>query len=231
MADLNQYVLPLFEALIDSDEIKETPRFLGMAFSINKNGAIATCAHLFSDLNPEKSVIAIQMSDYQLFPVEDIKKHEKYDFAIATVKRPVDIVLPFIPHEQYLAGLDVMAYGVNSNGKIGQQLDLCPRLMKGHIVRIAEQSPLVCAKSICEVSFPSLAGFSGTPILTTNGSQQYVAGMLYGNYESSIELFKVTDINDSGDVYNEQIHRVYEFGLAHTPSDMRQFLKDLGYES
>ena len=230
MADFNQYVLPLFEALIDDGEIKETPRFLGMAFNINKDGAVATCAHLFTDLDDKKSVIAIQMTDSHFFLVENIKCHEKYDFAIATVKRPVDIVLPFVPQEDYQAGLDVMAYGVNSNGKKGQKLDMCPRLMKGHIVRIGENPPVDHAKSICEVSFPSLAGFSGTPILS-NGSQQYVAGMLYGNYESSIELFKVTDIDDSGNSYNEQIHRVFEFGLAHTPEDMRQFLKDLGYES
>jgi len=102
--------------------------------------------------------------------------------------------------------------------------------MKGHIVRVGENSPVEHAKSICEVSFPSLAGFSGTPILS-DGEQQYVAGMLYGNYESSIQLFKITGINDSGNKCNEEIHRVYEFGLAHTPSDIRQFLSDLGYEA
>lgn len=230
MADFNQYVLPLFEALTENNEIKETPRFLGMAFNINKSGAIATCSHLFSDLDESKKVIAIQMNDYVGFPVEDIKCHEKYDFAIATVKRPVEIVLPLMPTEGYLAGIDVIAYGLNSNGLKGQQLDLCPRLMKGHIVRIGEDSPLEHAKSICEISFPSLAGFSGTPILS-NGPQQYVAGMLYGNYESSIELFKVTEIDESGNKYNEQIHRVFEFGLAHTPSDIRQFLKDLEFEA
>ena len=119
---------------------------------------------------------------------------------------------------------------MNSNGLKGQQLDLCPRFMKGHIVRVGENSPVEHAKSICEVSFPSLAGFSGTPILS-DGEQQYVAGMLYGNYESSIQLFKITGINDSGNKCNEEIHRVYEFGLAHTPSDIRQFLSDLGYEA
>ncbi|CDU05625.1 hypothetical protein VCR14J2_390316 [Vibrio coralliirubri] len=230
MADFNKYVIPLFEALIDAGEIKETPRFLGMAFSIDKDGTIATCSHLFADLDDTKVVIAIQMSDSQFFLVENIDCHQKYDFAIASVRRQVEIVLPFVPQEDFLAGLDVMAYGVNSNGKIGQQLDMCPRLMKGHIVRIGENPPVDHAKSICEVSFPSLAGFSGTPILS-NGPQQYVAGMLYGNYESSIELFKVTDIDESGNSYNEQIHRIFEFGLAHTPEDMLQFLKDLGYES
>lgn len=230
MPDFNQYVLPLFEALVESNEIKETPRFLGMAFNINKDGAIATCAHLFSELGENKTVIAIQMNDYRFFPVEKIKCHEKYDFAIAKVKRPVEIVLPLMTKAGYVAGIDVMAYGVNSNGIKGEQLDLCPRFMKGHIVRIGENSPVEHAKSLCEVSFPSLAGFSGTPILS-DGAQQYVAGMLYGNYESSIELFKITEIDDSGNKYNEQVHRVYEFGLAHTPSDILQFLNDLGYEA
>lgn len=228
--DFNHFVLPLFEVLIEEDEIKETPRFLGMSFNINKSGAIATCAHLFSGLDENKKVIAIQMNDYRAFPVEDITCHEKYDFAIAVVKRPIDLVLPFIPPKDYVAGIDVVAYGVNSNGVKGQQLDLCPRFMKGHIVRIGEHPPVEHAKSICEVSFPSLAGFSGTPILS-DGPQQYVAGMLYGNYESSIELFKITEIDDSGRQYNEQIHRVYEFGLAHTPSDIRQFLQDLKFEA
>ena len=229
MADFNQYVLPLFEALVENNEIKETPRFLGMAFNINKSGAIATCAHLFSELDKSKTVIAIQMNDYNFFLVEEIKCHEKYDFAIAKVKRPVEIVLPLMPTDVYVAGIDVVAYGVNSDGLKGQQLDLCPRFMKGHIVRIGENSPLEHAKSICEVSFPSLAGFSGTPILS-DGAQQYVVGMLYGNYESSIQLHNIMEIDDSGNKYSEQIHRVYEFGLAHTPSDIQQFLSDLGYE-
>lgn len=229
MADYNQYVLPLFEALVENNEIKETPRFLGMAFNIDKSGGIATCAHLFSELDDSKTVIAVQMNDNKFFPVEDVKCHAQYDFAIAKIKRPVEIVLPLMPGESCHAGVDVVAYGVNSNGVKGEQLDLCPRFMKGHIVRIGENSAVKHAKSVCEISFPSLAGFSGTPILS-DGVQQYVAGMLYGNYESSIELYRVTEIEDGGDRYNEQIHRVYEFGLAHTSLDIQQFLNDLGYE-
>jgi len=109
LADFNQYVLPLFEALVENNEIKETPRFLGMSFNINKSGAIATCAHFFSELNKSKPVIAIQMNDYSFFPVEEIKCHEKYDFAIAKVKRPVEMVLPLMPTEGYVAGIDVVA--------------------------------------------------------------------------------------------------------------------------
>jgi hypothetical protein len=225
----NKYVLPLFEALIENGQIKETPKFLGMSFNINKSGAIATCSHLFSNLDKSKMVIGIEMGNYDVFTVQDIKCHDKYDFAIATAIRRIEAVLPLMPTEEYLAGVDVMAYGVNTDGLNGQKLQLCPRLMKGHIVRIGNNSQLKHARSICEISFPSLAGFSGTPIVSS-GPQQYVAGMLYGNYESSIELFKITEIDDSHSKYNEQIHRVYEFGLAHTPADIKLFLKDLDFE-
>ena len=230
MADFNQYVLPLFEALLENNEIKEPLRFLGMAFNIDKSGSIATCSHLFSKLDKGKTVIAIQMNDYRFFPVENIKCHEKYDFAIAKVNRPVEVVLPLMSMEAYVAGIDVVAYGINSNGLKGEQLDLCPRFMKGHIVRIGENSPVEHAKSIWQVLIPSLVCFSGTPILS-DGTQKYVAGMLYGNYESGIELYKITDVDDSGNEYSEQIHRIHEFGLAHTPSDIRQFLSDLGYNT
>lgn len=227
MLAFNKYVLPLFEALIENDQIIETPRFLGMSFNVDNSGTIATCSHLFSDLDKSKAVIGIEMSSNDLFIVQDIKCHDKYDFAIAKVKRTVEAMLPLMPTEGYLAGLDVIACGVNTDGLKGKKLQLCPRLMKGHIVRIwSNNSPLNHARSICEISFPSLAGFSGTPIITS-GSKQYVAGMLYGNYESSIELYKITEIDDSCNKYNEQIHRVYELGLAHTPSDIKQFLKDL----
>lgn len=228
MTDINRLVLPLFEAVTENDEIKETPRYLGMAFNINKLGAIATCSHLLSNLDKNKSVIAIQMHDYVGYPVTAIKCHDKYDFAIAHVDRPVEIVLPMLAEKDCTAGIDVMAYGVNSNGLKGQQLDLCPRLMKGHVVRIGTDSNLAHARSICEVSFPSLAGFSGTPLLSC-GSEQRIAGMLYGNYEASIELFKLTQTDESGSKYNEQIHRIYEFGLAHTALDIRQFLADLKF--
>jgi len=231
LADFNEYVLPLFEAKIVEGEIVETPKFLGMSFNINRNGAIATCAHLFSDLDSNKTVIGIQMSDYQFFQVDNIQCHEKYDFAIASVNKSNSVVLNLVDQSRFNPGLDIVAYGVNSNGRVGQKLDLCPRLMKGHIVRVGIQPVVPHAKSICEISFPSLAGFSGTPILSNEADTQQVAGMLYGNYESSIELFKVTEIDESGSSYNEQIHRVFEFGLAHTPDDIRQFLSDLGFES
>lgn len=221
----------MFEALIENGQIKETPKFLGMSFNINKSGTIATCSHLFSDLDKRKKIIGMEMSSHDFFVVQDIKCHDKYDFAIATAIRTVEATLPLMPSEEYSAGVDIMACGVNTDGLKGQKLQLCPRLMKGHIVRIwSNNSPLSHARSMCEISFPSLAGFSGTPIISSSGSQQYVAGMLYGNYESSIELYKTTEIDDSCGRYNEQIHRVYEFGLAHTPDDIKLFLKDLDFE-
>ena len=228
MSDFRYLVLPLFIAVLKEGEIAEPLKYLGMAFFINKEGTIATCSHLISNADPNKSIIGIQMHNDKFFEVKNIKCHERYDFAIAETDIKDNLVLPLIEKEHLRAGTDIVAYGVNTAGMDGQVLDLHPRFMKGYLVRVGEKPAVEHARSVCEVSFPSLSGFSGTPIVSDLPNQQIV-GMLYGNYESTIELHNTTEIEENGSKYSEQIHRVLEFGLAHTADDIYKYLEDLGY--
>jgi len=51
--------------------------------------------------------------------------------------------------------------------------------------------------------------------------------MLYGNSESTIELYRYEEISDPASKRTESIHRLVEFGLAHSAMDIRRFLKEM----
>jgi hypothetical protein len=55
-----------------------------------------------------------------------------------------------------------------------------------------------------------------------------IVGMLFSNHESTIAISNFSEVEENGKIFSEQIHKVYELGLAHTAYDIRHFLDDLG---
>ncbi len=162
-----------------------------------------------------------------MVPIDDLRCHSKYDFAVGHVDRRDYRPAAISDQQEIFIGTDVMAYGFTIAGLVKERLATTPRLFKGHIVRTYPEPDLAGARSTCEVSFPSLNGFSGTP-LWLNARHTCVVGMLYGNLESTITLHKHTSVEDSGEKFSEEIHRVVELGAAHTAPDIRALLSDLG---
>jgi hypothetical protein len=162
-----------------------------------------------------------------MLDVVDIKCHPTYDFAIGYVARQNYKAIPMHGKRDLYIAESVLAYGFTNQGLVNGRIVTAPRLFKGHIVRTSDQPILEDARSTCEISFPALKGFSGTPLLF-DSKKFSVAGMVFSNMESSIELHRLEEIEENGEVFSEKIHKVLELRVVHTAWDIRHFLKDLG---
>ncbi|PKG37084.1 hypothetical protein CXF74_20775 [Psychromonas sp. Urea-02u-13] len=231
MIQFRHSILPLFAVNMKNGipkKAQDNTRYLGVAFHFNDIGNIATCAHVVNALQEGETLMAVEMHGECLaFEVKDVKCHPKYDFAVAWVGRENYEAIALHGKKDLFIGTDVMAYGFTNGGLVDGRLETVPRLFKGHIVRTYPESILPDARSTCELSFPALKGFSGTPLLFS-GPDVAVAGMVFSNFESTIELFRFTEIDDANEKFSEQVHKVLELGVAHSAYDMRVFLNDLG---
>jgi hypothetical protein len=105
-------------------------------------------------------------------------------------------------------------------------------MMVGHIVSITEKpSKTLRANSVCELSFPVTAGFSGAAVISSDQVDKFqLIGMLYSNLESSIQVHSFIDYKNEieREKEKETIVKVTEFGLMHSIYDIKQFLDDMG---
>jgi hypothetical protein len=230
MIQFRHSVLPLF-AVRSSAAMPSNARdirYAGVSYHFNDQGDIATCAHIVNGLAEGERLVAIEMhGSCLMFPVDDLRCHPKHDFAVGRVRRQNYKSVALSDQPEVFIGTDVMAFGFTTAGLVDEKLITMPRLFKGHVVRTHAQPSMSQARSTCELSFPSHNGFSGTPVWL-DAPKTCAVGMLYGNYESTITLHKCTEVNEVGDSYSEEIHRVVELGAAHTAPDIRSFLDDLG---
>ena len=80
-------------------------------------------------------------------------------------------------------------------------------------------------RTVCELSFPALTGFSGAPVFW--GDKSVLIGMLYGNRETQLEVFSQSQVEKTLKTVKEKIFRTMEFGLMHTIDDIKSFLVDI----
>jgi hypothetical protein len=230
MIQFRDSILPLFAVKLENGTTNSASdfRYLGSSYHVNDQGIIATCKHVVEAIQEGETLCGMEMfGEGLMFNVLDIKCHPKYDFAIGYVARKNYKAIPMHGEKDLFIAQDVLAYGFTNEGLIKGRLVTSPRLFKGHIVRTFDQPILEDARSTCEISFPALKGFSGTPLLF-DSKKSSVAGMLFSNMESSIELHRLEEIEEHGEVFSEKIHKVLELGVVHTAWDIRHFLKDLG---
>lgn len=225
VVDYGQYILPLAVAKRTAPNQGDLIRFAGTSFYINSKGFIATCSHIVESLGEGEFLIAKELRTNTFIEVKNLICHNKYDFAVGQIDvmnnqffRPGDKTL--------LLGDDVDALSFTFYGKIGLDVRIDSRMLRGYVSRIS-QSPQneLKGKSTFEVSFPSLSGFSGAPITTHTGS--FLAGILYNNIESSIEVYSFSEVEENKEKYSEKVCRILEFGAAHSIDDIKSFLDDL----
>ena len=203
-------------------------RHLGTAFNIGNGGLIATCSHIIRAKNDNETLFALDATNQRRYvPLEEIVCHPNYDFAVARIDGP-GLHFPLIySGENLYLGDDVLAFSYFNAGTAPPEHlpNFQGRLFKGHIASIFHQELRGVSPRTCEISFPSIAGFSGTPLLHP---KDCVIGMLHGNSESTIEMYKYEEFSDPSTKLSESIHRLVEFGLAHTAMDIRRFLAEMG---
>ena len=228
---LATHLLVILAAKLDGNNKVVAWRHLGTGFHIGCSGTIATCRHIVQSCGEGEVLLALEGSIKKaFFPLYDIQSHPKYDFAIAKIDRPDTVEFPLIySGENLYVGDDLLAFsyfGIGGGGAL-QPPDLQGRLFKGHIVSIHQREIPGVSPTTCELSFPSISGFSGAPLLH---EKDCILGMLHGNLESSIEVYRYEEVVSPSIKNAESIHRVLELGLAHTAMDIRRFLNDLGVE-
>ena len=226
------HIIPL---LIGKSEFRKTEsgmenhitidRYAGVSFFVGEEGRIATCKHIIEMVQDDEVLLGQNLITGEIKPVGNIKVHPIYDFALGTVIHHNSYTCFPIENKEYLIGHDVRAFGFTYSGKSDNDVSIEPRLFKGHIVRTSPNSNLDFANSVMELSFPSHKGFSGGPIISEETGK--VVGMLYGNQESSIEIHSFLDTAENGDIYKEGMFRIIELGLAHSASDISQFIQEL----
>lgn len=236
MLNLHGTLLPLFcvkktqnGAVKDPNQI----RYVGSSFHINDEGLIGTCAHIIDDVLDDEILVAVDASSQNndMYPVNEITKHPSFDFAIGVVKRPKYDVIPIFGEQILHMGTEVFAYSFMPDSIIDGKWHINQRVFKGYVVGSHDNNPnsSIGARSTCELSFPSLKGFSGTPIFFDK-KETCIAGMLFSNKTSSIVSHEYSEVAEDGKVFSEKISRVIELGLSHTAFDLRNFLNDLGVD-
>lgn len=206
-------------------------RHIGTAFHIGGGGMIATCSHIIKSKNDNEQLFALTATDQRtLAPLEEIIFHPKYDFAVAKIDCPPLQFPTIYSGERLYVGDDVLAFSYFNAGSPppGYAPNFQGRLFKGHISSLFHQEREGVSPSTCEISFPSIAGFSGAPLLH---GRDCILGMLYGNSESTIELYRYEEVTDEITRRAESIHRLVEFGLVHSAMDIRRFLKEMGVKN
>ena len=216
------YLVPLCVFELNGTEGNQLTRYAGGAFHF-KNGVFISCKHIFESISSDEKICAKDLNSSEFFEILNLKCHPRFDFATFNINISKS-GFPLVFHS-YLPGTNVQALGFLDGGKVGSNVIIEPRLLKGYVTRVSANPQIPIAKSTLEVSFPSLKGFSGMPIITNN---DLLVGMLYSNAESKIELHNLSEFEENGKVLKESIYRVQEFGLAHSITDILSFLEDLG---
>jgi len=224
--DIAGYVFPIFSAKPGKGGF-HINRFIGSGFWIDSKGHFLTCAHVLDELEEDLApVIGHPFGKMRnsFTPILYDEKHSKFDVALgaAKIKEPTTFLRPYRGSVQ--PGLDIGAFGFTDAGKVAKSLQLDVHYLKGHIVRTSEESMGLPTARVVETSFGSPSGFSGTPLLV----DFQFAGMLYSNIESKLQSYSISEVLDEGKEIRETAYRVYEYGLAHHPEDIIEFVKACG---
>lgn len=226
--EIGNYVFPIIAGEHQKDDYIKVCSFVGTGFFINSRGGFATCKHVVKALDSGLNLFLGQLSGPSAgsyLGITDVQCHPKYDLAwgVVKTKKKTNFLKPFLG--TCALGLDVGAFGFTAGGKQYQSLILEPRYLRGHISRMSVSPYEFPSKSLFEVSFPSPSGFSGTALL----SESYeLVGMLYGNTESKIHAYSITEVFEGSSTFTENAYRVMEFGLAHQVNNIVAILRAEG---
>lgn len=224
------YILPLVVGKRVSDNsFKELDRFAGTGFYIGADGLVATCSHITASIKSDELLMAYDIHQKKFFDLTELNCHPLMDFAIARigVKNNKSLKLLNTKKRPIVLGTNVSSFGYINAGRVGSDLRLEDKYFKGYISFIGNKpdSSMKC-RTVCELSFPSLTGFSGAPVFW--GDKGILTGMLYGNRETNIEVFSHSEVEDNGKSFRKKIFRTMEFGLMHTVDDIKSFSEDIG---
>ena len=223
----DQISMPLFWATRTGESSIATQKFIGSAMLLE--GRVCTCKHVV-DLVPEGQIlVGINEATLEHIIFPKWQCHPKYDFAVLTSGQQLES-LPMFANELHAGfGVQVRGYHLDalSEDESGRKrMAISPRVFAGNIVRLF-QSPSNLSRSINELSFATLSGLSGAPVLIWN-PQPKIIGMVYGNHGYDILVHQFKEVVDGSTKFSESINRIVEFGMFHSVGDLKSYLLDMG---
>ena len=227
MLKTEKFIFPLFSAIREPDPVR-IQRYLGCGFWLDQYGHFATCRHVLQAI-PEGQVPVIGQpysprSDY-FNPVKHWVAHREFDVAVGRApESAVGGVLARYSGPLLGLGLEVQAFGYTDSGKQASRYQVDPRLLRGHVSRIATEAFGLPSPSLIEVSFGSPSGFSGTPLLANTE----VVGIMYSNLDSRLQAYSIQETTEGESTFRETAYRIYEYGIAHRLADLQPFFQDCG---
>ena len=190
---------------------------------------IATCGHIAAAPASNEDLMAYDLNLQRFLKLEMLQIHPEMNFAIARtgVKQNKYLRLAKTDMHPIELGTNISSFGYINAGRVGSDLRLEDKYFKGYISFIGTRSDktLRC-RTVCELSFPTLNGFSGAPVFFENKNS--LVGMLYGNRESKIEVFSNKLIEIKGKAVTKKHPRSMALGLMHTVNDIVAFIEDMG---
>jgi len=226
----SDYILPLVVGKKNTENpFAQLNRFVGTAFYIGANGVIATCGHIASTPASDESLMAYDLNLQRFLKLEMLQIHPEMDFAIARTGVKQNKYLRLVKTDMHPIelGTGISSFGYVNAGRVGADLRLEDKYFKGYISFIGTKpdTTLKC-RTVCELSFPTLNGFSGAPVFFENKNS--LVGMLYGNRESEIEVYSNTMVEIKGKAVTKKYPRSMALGLMHTVNDIVTFLAYMG---
>jgi S1-C subfamily serine protease len=222
-----QVSLPLLKGILKSPQQAIVSAFLGSATVLQ--GRVFTCRHVVEAVDFSKELVLTKWDlngDWVVF--DRVAMHTKYDFAeLKTQAKPPFESAPLY-NKQVTPGTLLYAVGYHHEGSDTQgvtpNIAIAPRLFHGNVVRVWEignnKSP-----AVCELSFPTLSGFSGGALIGAGFDR--VFGMVYGNLEQSIQVHSKYELKDGAVRFSETVNRILELGLFHSCKDLPSLMAEV----
>lgn len=197
-------------------------KFAGTAFGVERPGLVLTAAHVVQNATPDRLHLEIarstNASGTRFRNPRSVTVHPSADIALLTFDE-VDAIPHFElakpPEEigEFHLGTEVLSYGYPRRVESPSRVSLEARLLTGHIQRAFRHQRAGLRYGAYELSFPSVDGQSGSPVLLSNDVTSAVA-MITDNFESAILVDQYEEHDAQGRLEKHTINKVVTYGVA-----------------
>jgi len=190
MRDSSEYVVPIF-AFGTGEDGAETRRFIGSGFFVRSPETIISCRHVLEKPSAQEiSFRTYHFKSNSWHEISDIWLHPKMDIAIGTTKEfGAKVWRPFTGTLTLGGDVSVFSY---LEDDLGGRVAILPSTSKGYIVNQPVGLNAMVGMGVYTLSFPSLPGFSGSPVEVFDSS--CFVGMLFNNRQTDITVFSFEEV-------------------------------------
>lgn len=198
---------------------REQINFAGTAFGVERPGLALTAAHVLQNTTPDRIYLEVAQTTASgprfrnprsviFHPTADVALLKFDDEVISyfeLAKPPEDI-------GEFHLGTEILSYGYPRRIESPGRVALEDRLLTGHIQRIFRHQRAGRSYDAYELSFPSVDGQSGSPVILANGLS--AVAVVTDNFESSVLVDEHEEHDAQGQLEKHIIKKVVNFGVG-----------------